>query len=124
MSREVPLRDFCSCRAGDKGDLSDVTIFASEERYYPSLVDELTTERVARHFASLGVTGVTRYEIPNLYGVKFLIEGVLGGGGAASLRADNLGKNMGGTLLRLAISLSDELASTVPAPRPPAQPFT
>jgi hypothetical protein len=124
MTQNVRLREFCSCRAGDKGNSADVTIFASEPEFYPVLVRELTADRVAGHFAPLGVAGVRRYEVPNLYGLKFVIAGALGGGGAASLRADNLGKNMGGTLLRLAIPLPDDLAAVVPSPRPPAHPFT
>lgn len=124
MTTPVQLREFCSCRAGDKGNISDVTIFASDARYYPALLEGLTAELVAAHFAPLDITDVTRYEVANLLAVKFVITGALGGGGAASLRADNLGKNMGGTLLRLAVPLPDELAGSVPAPRPPAHPFS
>lgn len=123
MTTMVRLREFCSCRAGDKGNTSDVTIFASHRDFYESLRSELTTERVRELIDSLGPTVIHRYEVPNIDAIKFVIEDVLGGGGAASLRADNLGKNMGGVLLRLEIPLSDDLAARVPRPRPPAHPF-
>jgi hypothetical protein len=123
MTVDVALREFCSCRAGDKGDISDVAIFASAPEYYDWLRRELTTERVAEHVRPLGVQRIDRYEVPNLEAIKFVLHGALGGGGAASLRADNLGKNMGVTLLRIEIPLPEELARRVPRPRPPLYPF-
>lgn len=123
MTTMVALREFCSCRAGDKGNTSDVTIFASHRDFYEALRTELTSDRVRELIGSLGPTAIRRYEVPNIEAIKFVIDDVLGGGGAASLRADNLGKNMGGVLLRLEIPLSDELAARVPRPRPPAHPF-
>ena len=62
------------------------------------------------------------YELPTLYAIKLVIHDALGGGAATSLRADNLGKTMGGTLLRMTVDVSDDLAATAPRPRPPAEP--
>ena len=39
------------------------------------------------------------------------MHGALGGGGPRSLRADNLGKTLGGALVRLEIDVPDELAA-------------
>jgi hypothetical protein len=119
----LQLREFCSCRAGDKGDISDVALFACSDEFFDVLRLELTAERVAEHVRPLKVTQVDRYELPNLRAIKLVLHGALGGGGAASLRADNLGKNMGGVLLRLAIPVPDALASRAPRPRPPLHPF-
>ena len=117
---KLQLREFCAARAGDKGNASDVTLFACDDAFYEVLREQITSSRVGDHVACLGVTKVDRYEVVGLRALKFVIHDALGGGAAASLRGDNLGKTMGGTLLRLDVEVSDELASTAPRPRPPA----
>jgi hypothetical protein len=121
--RQVALREFCACRAGDKGDISDVTIFASRPEFFAVLQAELTTGRVLQFMAPIGPERIERFEVANLEAVKFVLYGALGGGGAASLRADNLGKNMGVTLLRLEVPVPDLLLPLIPYPRPPDFPF-
>jgi hypothetical protein len=120
---DVPLRDFCAARSGDKGDVADIGVFACDERFYDALVAGLTAERVRPLVAPLGVTQIDRYEVPNLLAVKLVLHGALGGGGSASLRSDSLGKTLGGSVLRLTVPLPDDLAAVVPRPRPPAHPF-
>jgi hypothetical protein len=54
---------------------------------------------------------VTRYEAPNVRALNFVLKGALGGGGPKSLRSDNLGKTLGGALVRLEIDVPDEIAA-------------
>ena len=56
---------------------------------------------------------VTRYELPNLLALKFVLRGALNGGAASSLRSDNLGKTLGAQLLRLTIDVPDDEAHLV-----------
>jgi hypothetical protein len=56
---------------------------------------------------------VTRYELPNLLALKFVLRGALNGGAASSLRSDNLGKTLGAQLLRLTIDVPDKEAQPV-----------
>jgi hypothetical protein len=50
--------------------------------------------------------------------------GALGGGGPASLRADNLGKALGGAVLHLPIEVDEATAERLAArPRPPRDPY-
>ena len=72
---------------------------------------EVTADRVAAHFGEIVDGTVTRYEVPNLLALKFVMSGALAGGGPRSLRADNLGKTLGGALLRLEIDVPDEVAA-------------
>jgi hypothetical protein len=60
---------------------------------------------------------VTRYEVPNVLALNFVLRGALGGGGPRSLRSDALGKTLGGALVRLEVDVPDELAARR-APRP------
>ena len=43
--------------------------------------------------------------------LNFVMQGALGGGGPASLRADSLGKTLGGALVRMEIDVPEPIAS-------------
>lgn len=111
---KLQLRDLCGVRSGDKGDISDLSLFADSAEAYEVIRTEVTAERVAAHFGSMVQGDVTRHEAPNVWALKFVMTSALGGGGSSSLRADNLGKTLGGVLLRLTIDVPDEVASTAP----------
>ena len=106
----LQLRELCGYRAGDKGDVSDVAIFADDDETYALIVREVTSARVKEHFGSMVHGTVVRYEVPNVRALNFVMRGALGGGGPRSLRSDNLGKTLGGALVRLEIDVPDELA--------------
>ena len=115
----LQLREFCAARSGDKGNISDVSLFACSDPFFDVLRTQVTIERVAGLLAPLGVGPIERYELPTLRALKLVVHEALGGGAASSLRADNLGKTMAGTLLRLEVDVADALALTAPSPRPP-----
>jgi hypothetical protein len=113
----VPLRDLCGTRSGDKGDIANIALFAYTRDAYDALVREVTAEKVKAHFGDLVRGDVARYEAPNLLALNFVLRDALGGGGPRSLRSDNLGKTLGGALLRLEIDVPDAVAATR-RPRP------
>jgi hypothetical protein len=106
----VQLRELCGYRAGDKGDIANVAIFADDDASYDVLVREVTVERVKRHFGAMVTGNVKRYEARNVLALNFVMHGALGGGGPRSLRSDSLGKTLGGALVRLEIDAPDDLA--------------
>jgi hypothetical protein len=107
----LPLRELCGYRAGDKGDIADVALFADDEDVYAVIVREVTAERVKDHFGTMVTGPVERYEARNVLALNFVLHGALGGGGPRSLRADSLGKTLGGALVRLEIDVPEALAS-------------
>jgi hypothetical protein len=107
----IQLRDLCGARSGDKGDISDLSLFADDEAAYAAIKSEVTAERVKSHFGELVHGEVVRYEAPNVLALKFVMYGALGGGAPRSLRADNLGKTHGASLLRLWIDVPDDVAA-------------
>jgi hypothetical protein len=107
----VALRELCGFRAGDKGDLANVALFADDEEVYELIVREVTAERVKAHFGSMVRGRVDRYEARNVLALNFVLHEALGGGGPRSLRADSLGKTLGGALVRLEIDAPDHLAA-------------
>lgn len=119
----IQLRDLCGARSGDKGDISDLSLFADDDAAYEALVREVTAERVKAHFAELVTGEVERYEARNVLALKFVMHGALGGGAPRSLRADNLGKTHGATLLRMWVDVPDDVAANAKRrTRPPAPP--
>jgi hypothetical protein len=107
----LALRELCGYRAGDKGDISNVAIFADDDETYALIVSEVTAERVKAHFGAMVTGRVDRYRADNVRALNFVMHGALGGGGPRSLRADNLGKTLGGALVRLEIDVPDSLAN-------------
>ena len=107
----IQLRDLCGVRSGDKGDRSDLTLFADDPDAYDAIVDAVTVERVSEHFGDLVTGPVERYEVPKIWALKFVMNGALGGGGPRSLRSDNLGKTLGGALLRMRVEVPVDVAA-------------
>ena len=108
---KLQLREICGYRAGDKGDIANVAIFADDDETYALIVREVTADRVKELFGTMVKGRVDRYEAPNVRALNFVMQGALGGGGPRSLRADSLGKTLGGALVRLHIDAPDALAS-------------
>jgi hypothetical protein len=111
VTTRVQLRELCGYRAGDKGDIANVALFADDDATYELLRREVTAERVKEHFGAMVRGRVDRYEARNVRALNFVLHDALGGGGPRSLRADNLGKTLGGALVRLEIDAPDELAN-------------
>lgn len=107
---KLQLRELCGYRAGDKGDISNVALFAYDDDVYELVVGEVTPARVKAHFGSMVRGEVVRHEARNVLALNFVMDGALGGGGPLSLRSDNLGKTLGGALVRMEIDVPDHLA--------------
>ena len=97
------LRELAHSRTGDKGDTSNISLIAYERADYPLLARYVTAERVREHFAGIVRGGVTRYELPKLGALNFVMEGALGGGVTRSLALDAHGKSLSSALLGMAI---------------------
>ena len=108
----VQLRYLAHARSGDKGDTANVGLIALEPEYYPVLKGQVTVARVARHFKGM-VSGVERFELPNLNALNFLLHGALGGGGTISLKTDAQGKVYSTALLRMEIPVTPALSRKI-----------
>jgi len=97
----MKLRDLAHARAGDKGDISNIAVFAYEAGDYAFLAEHLTAERVQAHFADILTGEVTRYDLPGLAAFNFVMTGALGGGVTRSLSLDPHGKSLSSSLLEL-----------------------
>ena len=95
----LPLHAVAHGRAGDKGDVSNVSVIAYEAAAWPHLLEQVTAEKVLAVFAHLGATACRRFELPKLNALNFVIENALGGGVNASLGLDRHGKTLSYLLL-------------------------
>jgi hypothetical protein len=109
VQRRIQLRWLAHARSGDKGNTANVGLIALKPEYYPILAREVTTARVARHFKGM-VSGVDRFELPNLSALNFLLHDALDGGGTISLKTDAQGKVYSTALLRMEIPVPSALA--------------
>ena len=99
------LHDLAHARAGDKGDVSMISVIAYRAEDYPLLVEALTAGVVARFFDGLGLTRVERFELPTLGALNFVLHGALRGGVTRSLALDAHGKTLSSSLLSIEIDL-------------------
>jgi hypothetical protein len=99
---QVPLREIAYARSGDKGIHANVGVIARTPIGFEILKRELTPARVARFFGADGVSGVERYELPNLGAVNFVLHGIL----VNNLKSDAQGKALGQRLLDMAVELT------------------
>jgi hypothetical protein len=106
----LQLREICGYRAGDKGDIANVAIFADDDETYALIVRQVTAARVKAHFGTMVRGRVDRYEAANVRALNFVMQDALGGGGPRTLRADSLGKTLGGALVRMEIDAPEALA--------------
>ncbi len=105
----VPLERVAIARSGDKGEGSNAGLIARSPELYEVLAEQVTAERVQRHFANVCKGGVERYEIPALRALNFVLHDSLGGGGTQSLITDAQGKTHGQGLLMMEVEVPDEL---------------
>jgi hypothetical protein len=104
-TQRVPLIALAYARSGDKGNHENIGIIARKPEYLPALRAQLTPARVKDHFAYFVQGEVTRYEVPGIHALNFLMREALGGGGMASLRVDPLGKGFGQMMLDMEIDV-------------------
>jgi hypothetical protein len=107
--RTVPLIRLAHGRSGDKGNKANVGVIARRPDYLPYLSAWLTPERVAQFFAHNNPTQVERFDLPGFGAMNFLLHDVLGGGGMASLRTDNLAKAFAQVLLTMPVEVPEAL---------------
>ena len=97
------LRDIAHSRAGDKGNISNLSLIAFHAEDYALLERHVTAERVREHFAGIVHGEVVRYALPQLGAMNFVMREALGGGVTRSLALDAHGKCLSSVLLEMEI---------------------
>lgn len=97
------LREIAHSRAGDKGNISNLSLIAHDHADYARLEAWVTAERVREHFAGIVSGEVERHVLPQLGAMNFVMHGALGGGVTRSLALDAHGKCLSALLLAMEI---------------------
>ena len=99
----IPVRYLAHGRAGDKGNRLNISVIAFDEKHFNHLKTHVTEDLCRRAFAFDPPDSVTRYVLPNIRSMNFVLEGALGGGVNVNLKLDRHGKTLGYVLLDMKI---------------------
>lgn len=114
----VPLYRAAHARTGDKGNRSNISLIAWHPQLWELLVAQVTEAVVQRQFAHRRPSRVTRYLLPHLHAMNFVLDEVLDGGVNDALNLDSHGKALSFLLLDLPLSVPVELADCLAGPTP------
>jgi hypothetical protein len=108
---KVMLQHLAHCRSGDKGDTSNIAVFAYEPEFYPLLQQQLTAAAFAAFYRGAIKGEVVRYEVANIAALNFVCHGALGGGVSRSLCLDNYGKALAAAILGFELDVPEGLTA-------------
>lgn len=114
---KVLLQHIAHARSGDKGNTSNIAVFAYSSDFYPLLKQQLTAERFKAFYRGAIKGDVIRHEVDNIEALNFVCHGALGGGVSRSLSLDNYGKALSAAVLGFEMDVPDALASQLRGPR-------
>lgn len=106
---KVPLRHLAHVRAGDKGNTSNIGVFAYHDELYPILKEQLTAAAFKTFYGSLVEGEVDRFEVDSISGMNFVARGALAGGVSRSLRLDPYGKTLSSAILAFELDVPERL---------------
>lgn len=97
----MKLHEIAHGRAGDKGTTSTISIIAYRPEDWPRIEAEVTVDRVTEIFGP-EVT-VSRYTLPQLCALNFVLANALKGGVTRSVALDAHGKGLVYALLEMSL---------------------
>ena len=105
--KAIKLREIAFCRAGDKGDISNVSVIPYEEKHFDLVRKQVTVDKVKKAYGELVKGKIVRYEFPGIKALNFVMYGALGGGVSRTLCLDLHGKSRGSIMGTIEIKLAE-----------------
>ena len=102
-NQRLLVRDIAHARAGDKGNTSNVSVWAYDPADFELLKRIVTAKRIKREFPQLVQGEVTVYAVEHLHGINVVMQNALEGGVNASLNLDSHGKSWSYLILGLTL---------------------
>ena len=99
----MKLREIAHARTGDKGSILTISLIVWRPEDYPHIAELVTAEAVSRRFAPLVVSPATRYELPRLHALNFVLRRPASRSVTSSVALDAHGKCLGDLLLDMEI---------------------
>ena len=96
---KTSLIELAHGRSGDKGDIANIGLIARRAEDWTWLLAVVDESMLRRVFAHRQPLRIRRFPLEGIRAMNITLEGVLGGGGMASLHTDNLAKAYAQVLL-------------------------
>jgi hypothetical protein len=106
--KTVMLREIAHCRSGEKGHGANISVIAYDESDYELLEREVTVEAVHALFGPITRGAITRFAVPRIGALNFVLDNVLEGGRSRTLAFEESGKALSSLMLRLPVSVPDD----------------
>ena len=103
----VKLREIAHARSGEKGDTVNISVIAYREEDYELIEKQVTVASVRELYGPITKGEIRRYEVPNIGGLNFVLEGALGGGRSRTLAFDESGKALSSLILTMNIEVPE-----------------
>jgi len=100
----MKLYEIAHSRAGDKGNIVNLSLIPFDEADYEFLYKKVTAAAVKEHLKGIVEGEVIRYELTNIKAFNFVCYDSLLGGVTTSLAIDAHGKSLSSALLEMEIS--------------------
>ena len=110
-TRDAPLGLVAGARSGDKGGTGNIGVWARNDEIWRWLAHALTVDELRRSLPETKDLPVTRYLLPKIRSVNFVIEGILGEGVSSSTRFDPQGKALGEWLRSQVMPIPESILS-------------
>ncbi len=111
----VPLWVLVGARSGDKGGDANVGVWADDDDVAAWLQRDFTADVFTSLLPEVESCAVSRYPLPNLRAVNFVVHGLLGWGVASNLRLDTQAKGLGELLRSRLVDVPATLVASGPA---------
>ncbi|MDA0162603.1 DUF1446 domain-containing protein [Solirubrobacter ginsenosidimutans] len=115
----APLGEIVHARSGDKGGDANLGVWVRDRQAWEWLQSALTVDELRRLLPETRDLAISRYELPNLGAVNFLVRGLLGSGATSTLRLDSQAKALGEWLRARTTRVPRSLLSDSAADRGP-----
>lgn len=99
----MKLHEIAHSRAGDKGNISTLSLIPFDENHYELLCEKVTIELVRNNLSEHFKGKIKRFELPNISALQFVCYNALAGGVTTSLALDTHGKCLSSALLEIEI---------------------
>jgi len=106
--KTIKLRELAHCRSGEKGNHSNVSVIAYRVDDYPLLQGAVTIEAVKALYGPITKGPITRYEVPRIGALNFVLEDTLEGGRSRTLAFEESGKALSSLMLELTVSVPED----------------
>jgi hypothetical protein len=108
-TRRLPLGAIAGARSGDKGGGANIGVWVRTDAQYRWLSNALTVDKLRELLPEAADLDVTRYLLPGIRAVNFVIDGILGRGVAYQARFDPQAKGLGEWLRSRHIDIPEEI---------------